>query len=169
MKLGTPLATEWNALVDYLTSLRPAKSDGLTLRHTAHGIAIVPNRRYVAPGRSGGGVEIKCFEVLGSQTANDYWVCDESPSGLTNTNVYKPIKLRYITSETLAGDSVSYSSYGTDKMSRTATVGSDTEKQVIIPYVLTGDLIYAFYDETESRWQDLNIDARAWARKWDQS
>jgi hypothetical protein len=42
MRSGTPFSTEWNALVDYVTSLRIAKSDGVTVKHTSHGTALSP-------------------------------------------------------------------------------------------------------------------------------
>ena len=110
------------------------------------------------------------FTVDSGQTNDDYLVCDEANGAANNVNIYKPYKLRgSITSETIAGDTVSYGTYGTDKFSRTATIGGNSEKQVIIPYFLTGDSIFAEYDILGAKWQDLNVDGRAWARKWDQS
>jgi hypothetical protein len=110
------------------------------------------------------------FTVDSGQTNDDYLICDEASSAATNVNIYKPYKLRgSITTESISGDTVNYSAYGTDKMSRTATIGSESEKQVIIPYILTGDSIFAEYDVIGDKWVDLNIDGRAWARMWDQS
>lgn len=37
MKTGTRLATEWNKLIDYLRSVRPAPGTGTGRTHTPHG------------------------------------------------------------------------------------------------------------------------------------
>ncbi len=114
--------------------------------------------------------DFRRFTVDASPTQNDYWVCDEINGDASNVNIYKPTKLRgSVASESIAGDTVTYSGYTTDKMERTATNSSNSEKQVIIPYVLTGDVLHAQYDVREDKWNDLNVNARAWARKFDQS
>lgn len=110
------------------------------------------------------------FTVNSGQTQDDYLVCDEQGGSVTSVSIYKPYKLRAsITAETIAGDSVTYGTYGTDKMSRTATISGVSAKQVIIPYFLTGDSIFAEYDPVADKWQDLNVDGRAWSRKYNQA
>lgn len=81
--------------------------------------------------------------------------------------VAKPPLLRNsVTSR--AGATYSYS----DVDARTATVGSDTEDQVVVPAYRVNDYIFAMstplggtgVDEAQE-WLDINADARAWAKE----
>jgi hypothetical protein len=114
--------------------------------------------------------DVRKFTINSGQTNNDYLVCDLAAGGTTNVSIYKPYELRgSTTSETIAGTTWSYTSYGSDYQSRTASDGTITEKQVVIPYWLTGKEIFAFYDLVAERWEDMNRGGHAWARKFDQS
>lgn len=92
--------------------------------------------------------------VMGSQTAN------------VATNVAKP---RSIRNSVTARGSATYSYTGTDE--RTATVGGDTEDQVVVPAFTVGDQFLAVRVPSGGtgvtdapNWLDLNDWARAWAR-----
>lgn len=73
---------------------------------------------------------------------------------------------------------VTFTAYTSNSTSRTATKGSDTETQVIVPAYVKDDVIFASNNivggttvtRTESGatidvfWQDLNVDGRMWAK-----
>lgn len=84
--------------------------------------------------------------------------------------VAKPSLLRNSVSSR-AGATYSYT--GVDE--RTATVGSDTENQVIVPSYRANDYIFATSVplggtgvDAAPEWLDLNVDARAWAKKFEE-
>lgn len=109
-----------------------------------------------------------------STTVNsEYWVCTPVGGG-SSTNVAKPGKLRNsVTSATIDGTGWTYSY--TTTIERTAISGSYGEYQRLSPRVLAGDLIIAANigaastGVTSVDWQDLNVNAVAWAPKVDQS
>jgi hypothetical protein len=100
--------------------------------------------------------------------AADYYTCDEANGDASGVNVYKAPELKNLASETIAGELWTYSAYNGDYTERTATHGSDTEKQVVIPYFINVQ-IDAWYDLRTSKWYDMNKGGRAWARKFDQT
>lgn len=125
-------------------------------------------------------VTVKWCKIQASGIADDYVTVKEwtgSAETGSTFNVAKPTKLRYNggASETIDGSTVSFSSWAsTTRISRTATVSGVSEKQVIVPRLQDGDIIlarraYSTGVSSASEWVDLNIDGRAWCRKYDQS
>lgn len=102
--------------------------------------------------------------------SGDYLACyriDGTGAVSTATiNIARPKLLR--NSMTSRG-SATYSYSGTDE--REATVGGDTEDQVVVPAYLADDEIYAVRAPRGGTgvsdaplWLDMNVDARAWAK-----
>lgn len=101
---------------------------------------------------------------------DDYLVCrrwDGTEEDDTDLSVAKPWLLRRSTART--GYTYSYSS-NTTRVS-TKTADSTTENQTITPSWLVNDEIWAVSCQTgvtvsgeDLRYQDLNLDARAWAK-----
>lgn len=131
------------------------------------------------PGIQGSSAKVSMFRFVSSQS--DYITCtawDGSTTGET-TYIAKPHKLRgSITAATIDGESVTYGSFNADYTQRTATVSGQSEKQVVVPYYLTNDIVFAAEVDggtavngpsEELTLIDINACARAWARKFDQS
>lgn len=136
----------------------------------------------VGIGRSGtADVMVKMAKIQSSGIQQDHVVVKEwngSSEVGSAFNVAKPFKLRYAASESIDGVTVTYSSYAsTTYVTRTASYSGVTEKQVIVPRLQIGDIILiaqvshtgVTVSSTELTWIDLNVDARAWCRKNDQS
>ena len=105
-----------------------------------------------------------------SSVAGDYIACyriDGDGNQATATiNIAKPWDLW---NSITARGSATYSNTGTDE--RTATVGGDTEDQVIVPAYVAGDYIIAMTAPSGGTgvsgaelWVDMNLGARAWAK-----
>lgn len=107
----------------------------------------------------------------------DYLVCNPintEDDSVTDAIVYvaKPPLLQNI--ESWNGITYTYA----DAQTRTATEGSDTEDQVVVPAYVEGDDIIAISniicgtgvtredggDELQIEWMDINFDGRAWAK-----
>lgn len=101
---------------------------------------------------------------------------DGDTAGSETIYIAKPAKLRQsINAELIGGNLITYT-YNSDT-SRTATFSTFFENQIVIPWYLTGDQIFAIKPiggtgvvtaapDTVGQtieWLDLNIDARAWA------
>lgn len=112
---------------------------------------------------------VKRFRVKSIQ--GDYITCrtwDGTTEGANDVLIAKPYQLRNsITSR----NSISYSYTNTTE--RVANDGTDTETQVVVPSYVVDDEIFAIGkaptgvdDGTDPiTWLDLNLDARAWAKK----
>lgn len=105
---------------------------------------------------------------------DDYYVCrvwdvEAETAGDSDVNVARNPKTRAsIASEVIDGLTYTYS-YASP-VQRTSTEGANIEDQVIVPRILEDDIILAVaissgvtVDDEVVYWQDLNIDARAWA------
>lgn len=128
------------------------------------------------PGRGGGsaGLKLHRFKSMGT----DHLVCrtwDGTTEGSTDIKIAKPDKLRFsITAATIDTVALAYSDYDTSAQTRSASDGTSSETQVITPRYLVNDLIWAMtcttlvtVTGTVLTLLDLNISARAWARKFD--
>lgn len=119
--------------------------------------------------------EIRQFKV--TEVLQDYLVClpwDGVAEGTALTYVAKPPTLR---ASVTARNGITYTGVSTNGQTRTATSGSDSETQVIIPTYLLGDVLYAVRNvkggtgvtreaggaDVPVVWQDLNVDGRQWA------
>jgi len=121
---------------------------------------------------SGGGVAMYRLKSV----QGDYLTCrtwDGTTEGGTDVFIAKNYKLRNsITSQVIDGVTVNYTY--TTTVERDATIGANTETQIIVPRYLSDDLIFAIYSETtgvekdddELTLLDINADARAWAVKY---
>ena len=112
--------------------------------------------------------KIQKFIVTSDQ--GDYLLCEHF-DGTGSVAIAKPYLLRRsITSR--ASITYTYASAA----ERTATSGATTETQVIVPSYVADDVIYAAMPITGDTdvlvsgqpvdWIDLNLDARAWAKKF---
>lgn len=107
------------------------------------------------------------FSVVSS--AGDYVTASmvlDGQVGTSTVNVAKPASLR---NSVTARGTATYSYTGTD--ARTATVGGDTEDQVIVPAYVVGDVFVARWSPDGGtgvadapQWVDTNDWARAWAK-----
>jgi hypothetical protein len=123
------------------------------------------------------------------QAGQELFLCYKwSATGLTwgdpTHYVAKPTKLREtVASETIGSATINYT-YSADSTSvvqkRTATCGTESEIQVIIPRYQVDSLLYciefpeeqlAWDSETDqlTTWLDLNVDGRYWARRYSQT
>lgn len=134
----------------------------------------------VFPERKPGIPQIALFQVVSVGT--DYLVCNpfDGASGEAGTdvvNVALPYLLRRTPFHGSTREGIAYSY--TSATARTATLGSDTESQVIVPSYAAGDLIFAVRGvlrgtgavltdgnnaTTALDWVDMNFDGRAWAK-----
>ena len=125
---------------------------------------------------------VERFRILTGGVLGDYLLCETwngTTGGGVTINIAKPPKLRHsVVTEALAGTTWNYtysSESGYNDGKRTASDGTNSEKQVVIPLFLIGDEIYATkptrktgvtVSSVELEYLDLNVDARAWARKY---
>lgn len=106
--------------------------------------------------------------------AGDYLICNPfkgaAPDTTSQIQVAKPFELRR---SVVAWNGLTFTYTG--DQARTATSGSDTEDQVVVPLYVAGDIILAAkniiggVDVTlgsgeDMGWIDLNLAARAWAK-----
>lgn len=189
MNGGSPFGREWNKMVDYLRSARPAIGSGTTTIHTPHG-----SIRGAQPSRFSGGAgsssSTKKFELR--SILQDYIVCREltidsggtRTAGSTDVLIAKYPEVRgSVAYEEIDGVGIDYDYTGftTDYIQRTADDGTNSEKQVIVPRYRPGSddpraIIFASYvengtgvwvDDVEVMWQEFS--PRAFSRKFDQS
>lgn len=119
---------------------------------------------------------IQQFEVKSVEA--DYLTCRTVTSagvGTVDVPVAKPYLLRNaIVSRTVSGAVITYTYTNTQE--RVATKTPDTETQVVVPRYEATDRIFAARavggatgvkdaNKNPVRWLDLNLDARAWAKK----
>lgn len=105
----------------------------------------------------------------------DYYLCHR-PTDSTVVYIARPSKLRKsIGSEIIGGNTITYSYVS--EVSRVATFSTFFESQIVVPWHLTGDHIYAAKPDGGTgvvtaapdivgdavEWIDLNVDGRAWA------
>jgi hypothetical protein len=126
----------------------------------------------------GNGTAVGMFIVKG--IFQDYCNChtwDGVTEGNVNVYVAKPFLLRgSINSENIDGSNISYSNYAANTyVTRVATSGGNSETQVIVPRLQVGSKVLAASITTDVNvsnvavtWIDVNVDGRAWARKFDQ-
>lgn len=152
---------------------------GYRVKRTAQGTTLELGAG--APGTTAQNVTVKWCQII--EILQDHYVVQEWDGDAVfgdEFNVAKPTKLRgSITTETIDGDAITYdyTGYTTDYIQRLAEFDGAEEKQVVVPHWLAEDLIWALevtetgvqVSSVEVTWLDLNIDARAWARKFDQS
>lgn len=128
---------------------------------------------------SGGG----CFRFKLKSVSADYLTCrtwDGATEGGTDVYIAKAPKLRHVGSESIAGTTWNYTysaESGYEDGKRVASDGTNSEKQVVIPVYIIGDEIFASTPDAgtdvtvgadELTFLDLNVDGRAWARKFEQ-
>lgn len=149
-------AVQWNAMVDYLASLRPIEGPGTFTSHTPFGTA-----RSAATRRGGSigvqkpdvVVEIALFKL---DAYGDPYVTAFKSDGtgmldgsggwaVATTNVYKQYLLTHIASRVLPGPiTVNYSAYSSANQTRTYSVsGGSSGDETIIPKYCQGDVIIA--------------------------
>ncbi len=151
-------AREWNQVADHINR----QNSGVD------GPRQLPNAADLQNVTQIGRFRIKFIE-------GEYLVCVEwngATEGTQQFNVARPFLLR---TSNLAHNGVTF--VYTDNVTRTASkVGEDDETQVIVPAYVVDDEIVALKGITRGTgaigtgntivvWQDLNIDARAWAKQ----
>lgn len=113
--------------------------------------------------------------VIESIQQDHYVVKEVNASNATigdSFNVAKPTDLRYSTGETIDGTAITYGSWtATTRLERTASITGYSEQQVIVPRIVVGKHIYAALVGSTGvasapYWVDLNVDGRAWCKKW---
>jgi hypothetical protein len=104
---------------------------------------------------------------------SEYLTCrtwNGTTEGGTDIYVAKNHKLRCsIASAVIDGVTVTYTYPLADNVSRTATITTTSEDQVIVPRYLVNDLIFAVESSSGTGVSgktliDLNVDGRAWAK-----
>lgn len=109
---------------------------------------------------------------------DDHLVCntwDGTAAGSGAVLIAKPYLLRRTPFHGKTRDGITYS-YAAAQ-SRTATLGADSENQVVVPNYVAGDVIYAAdvaskggagvaVDGRTVRLLDMNVDGRAWAKEF---
>lgn len=109
-------------------------------------------------------LEIMALGITAIQA--DYLECINA--GEAAINVARPWLLR---ADTLSWNGFTYSKI--NAQTRVATLGADTETQVVVPAYVVGDIIWALNVqdgtgvEDALAWMDLNFDARAWAEQFE--
>lgn len=95
------------------------------------------------------------FSAWGFGGNNDYITC-------SGQQVRLPPLLRFsLSSRTIFGVTISYSSYSTTNQSRIATVGANSITQVVTPGYASGDKVYVV--NVAGVLQDLNVEGRTFA------
>lgn len=175
---GSAGAAVWlRKLLRWCKSIELQPGNGYRVKKTPAGM-------FLDLGASGGasGTPVKQFKV--KSHSHDVIVANEFSGTVTSTidvNIAKPYKLRFyeITAQTIDGTTISYDGYNTTTQARVAHIGTTVaETQVIVPRYLVDDIIYACKpNDTDVNvtvsaaavpvlWQDVNVDGRAWARKY---
>lgn len=145
--------------------LRPMIVPGAAVNRTTRGFSVVPTAKAASFGTN-----VKLYKY--KSMSGDYLTCrtwDGTTEGDTDIYIAKPYKLRRsIASETIDGTLVSYT-YASDS-ERTATDGTNSETQKIVPRYLVDDLVWGITattavtkDNASLTILDMNIDGRAWA------
>ncbi len=155
---GPVKAKDWNQVGDHINRQNSGVTPALHL----------PNVADIAGLSTLGRFRIKFIE-------GDFLQCvtwNGVEEGTERINVARPVLLRKITA---SHNSVTF--VYTDNVTRTASAsGQDDETQVIVPAYVVDDEIIAIKGITRGTgaiasgnkqivWQDLNIDARAWAKQ----
>lgn len=168
-------AAAWNRNAEAIRSRQPGFVHGLGLRthHTVHGTLHEPEpiiTPYAQPSETVTPVVLK-FATLFA-IAGDTLTCVLADQ--TQVTAYKPSKLRAsIVSENLDGIVVTYSNIA--PQTRDAAInGQFVETQIILPRYTVGDVLFLVQPDRVTAgqaseggvWIDLNVDARAWARKY---
>ena len=130
----------------------------------------VPDYSRVASGsKARGAVRVRLFKFVSEQlNAITCHTWDGTTEGTDEITIAKSPLLRG--TPTHGGISYSYSVVS-GKFQRTATLAPDSEKQVITPGFVVGDLIVADRGViggtglANVEWMDQNRDGRAWAKK----
>jgi hypothetical protein len=166
-----------NQLRDAVNELRPVQAPGILLSATRIGVA-----RQSVGGEEGAPTpgtvnQFKVQEVLDDTLRCRTWL--GTALGTTDITIAKPYKLRRTPFDAqtvvIDADSILYTYQSGTRRTATVVGTTSTEKQVIVPRYLVGDIIYACEVEdtinvTGTVTQiDLNVDGRAWARKEDQN
>lgn len=179
LPIGSPFASEWNAMVDALHSQRITSGGGLRMKVTPFGTmpSIDPSKPAPsAPGEAT--VTVYRFRVKSVQ--GDYMTCrtwDGTTEGGSDIYVAKPPKLRHsVTSESIEGTTVSYT-YGSRSNNedgyRTATAGGVDITEIVMPVYIDNDEIFAVKPDNgtdvtvssvELVYLDLNVDGRCWGQ-----
>lgn len=185
---GTSREANWlRRFRAFAVSCRLLPGVGYKLRHSTSGTILE-----IEPARGGGGTTTSAQLYKITNVKREYLVCrtwDGTTDGTTDIYIAKPFKLR----ETLTGETIdniavaySYSSSGFDtyliRTARATISGQVTsEKQIVVPRYLVGDKIYAMPCSaaviTASDGLsigtitliDINVDGRAWARRYRQT
>lgn len=122
-------------------------------------------------------IQIRQFKI--KSESGDYLICEHRSKGVDGGEsifIAKPYLLRRTPFDDLTRNSITYD-YTSDTQ-RTATKGSDSETQVVVPSYVVGDIIYAVRGvlggvgtnvtiaeiDTPLDWLDINADGRAWAK-----
>jgi hypothetical protein len=117
----------------------------------------------------GRALEVRQFKVTGM--AGDFIISrtwDGTDLGVADVKIAKPYLLRRTPFDGFARAGVSYV-YVSDA-ARTATAGTESETQVVVPAYEVGDVVYAAKGVAggvgvSAEWLDLNCDGRAWAKE----
>lgn len=164
-----PQAIEWNAMVDYLTSLRPIPSSGGTMEHTTFGV--VRRSNLAQPGAIHSATRFRVQSVQGN-----YLTCKRvEGTGQLGVDVIiaKPLLLRHnIPLLTINGIDVSFSDYsisGGMCYRKASATGYPDQHEYVLPLWQFGDVyadVWAMRSDNtgvpDCGWIDLNVDGRAW-------
>jgi hypothetical protein len=162
----TPFGAEWDALIDYLRSLRPVGEAGT--EHSVFGV-----RRGTTTTATAKTQPLDQTLTLVSH-AGDYLVCEDANE--VTVLVAKSPALRYsVDSETIDGVTISYTYPDTGATQRrTASWSGGSEDQVIVPRYIMGRKIFArrvldsgvTVSDNELEWLE-HQDSHAWAKEYE--
>lgn len=164
-----PLVTWLNKLRDFAAGCRVMSVHGGRFAQGANGTQI-----WVTSSPAGGAGAAGEAAALTPCTfvSMDTDTVTARPIGVTTSDydfaVAKPPKLRFsITSVTIDSTGITYSGYATVGQTRVAYAGGTSENQVIVPRYVQGDILFYITcssNGTAAPKQDINVDARAWAK-----
>lgn len=110
------------------------------------------------------GARVRRFRIVNANDFPDHVVCvtwDGTTEGTREYDVLKPWSLRRTPFDGQSRAGIGYTH--TSNVRRTASDGSQSETQVIVPNYFATDELYAV--KTDEGWVDINVDGRAWAKE----
>ncbi len=170
-------AAEWQTIADGAVKAHNLTvSTPLTVKHgkdtATVGMVKQHDRRGGAVAAAGAVAYFKVVQYKGDYLECHTWDWVTEGNSVVHVAVPFLLRLEYSVDNPRAGYTYTAANY--DWQNRTSTkVGGDTEEQVIVPLYLFGDVIMASrgipvgvsVGEESIVWQDLNLDARAWAKE----
>lgn len=159
-----PLANWSRKLLRAVRRRTPLEGFGYKLRQTENGFT----QEILARGGGGGESSPIRMAFLASVTF-DEMTCIDPDSPATSIRIAKPYKLRQHASQVIDSTTLTYT-YVSGVERNAFQAGLFLENQIILPRYQVGDpIFYAQIEEdiiTDVDKIDLNVDARAWARRF---